>query len=266
MNYWEVVKEEAISLGVLWKAKVLPTERLCSGKNGSHCGFQLIQKKRTGHCKKQKGRKKLSVAHDNAFLFRKRLFLSQILEIIWLLLHSNETILQIQDGTGYHKDAVVSWWCKCSLVCTFTLDKQPKLVGKERRPIEVDEQYFSGRRKYNRRWLLNGDKPTNDDDGDEMCELEEWDNAAKPGMYYQDGAVFNKDVKDWLWVVGIYKSYENVRSLHVKDRTERTLECVLDKYIAPSSVVWKDEFKGYSSYAMSNFIHETVDHKEKYVD
>ena len=99
-----------------------------------------------------------------------------------------------------------------------------------------------------------------------MCDLEDWDSAAKRGMYYQDGAVFNKDVKDWLWVVGMYKSYENVRFLHVKDRTERTLKCVLDKYIAPGSVVWTDEFKGYSTYAMSNFIHETVIHKEKYVD
>ena len=99
-----------------------------------------------------------------------------------------------------------------------------------------------------------------------MSELEDWDSVAKRGIYYQDGAVFNEDVKDWLRMVDTYESYKNVRFVCVKDRTEKSIRCVLDKYIAPGSVVWTDEFKGYSVYAMSKFIDETVNHTENYVD
>ena len=98
-----------------------------------------------------------------------------------------------------------------------------------------------------------------------MSELEDWDSAAKRDTYYYDGPVFDQDVKDWLWVVGMYKSYEIVRFVRVKDRTEKTLKYVLDKYIANGNVVWMDEFKGYSAYAIFNFIHETANHKENYV-
>ena len=160
----------------------------------------------------------------------------------------------------------LSWWRKCRFISTFLLNKQPKFVGTEQHPIEFDESYCSVRRKYNRGRLLNRDKFTDDDVGDEMSELEDWDSAGKRSIYYYDGEVFNQDVKDWLWVVGMYNSYKNARSVRVKNRTERTFKYFLDKHIAHGSVVWTDKSTGYSAYAMYNYIHETANHKENYVD
>ena len=67
-------------------------------------------------------------------------------------------------------------------VCTFIFDKQSKFVGREQHAIEVDESPFLGMRNYNRVRLLNGDKSTKNDVGNEMSKLKDWDSAAKRGI------------------------------------------------------------------------------------
>ncbi len=44
------------------------------------------------------------------------------------------------------------------MVCTGILDLQSKFVGTYQQPVQIDESYFSGRRKYGRGRVLHGEK------------------------------------------------------------------------------------------------------------
>ena len=56
-------------------------------------------------------------------------------------------------------------------------------------------------------------------------------------MLLHDGAVFNEDGKDWVWVVGIYQSKERVSFIRVQNRAQETLRVVFENYVEPDSVV-----------------------------
>ena len=132
---------------------------------------------------------------------------------------------------------VVTWRRKFRMVCTMVLDMLSRFVGTDENQIQVDEFYFPGKRKYNRGRLLVGDTSKKSEHDEEKADLEDWDSAAERGLYYHNGALFNEDVKDWLWLVGICHSQGKVRFVRVRDRTEKTLKCVKDKYLEPGSVV-----------------------------
>ena len=125
-------------------------------------------------------------------------------------------------GHSIHK--IVNWWQMCRQICSVTMDKQPKFRGTSEAPIQIDEPFFSGSRKYNRGRLEKGDKRRKcarkgDNDEDEF---EEWGSM-------HDSAIYNDDSEAWLWVIGIYQSKEYVRFFRVQNRTQETVKVVLNK-------------------------------------
>lgn len=51
-----------------------------------------------------------------------------------------------------------AWYSQCRAVWSGVEYALPKLVDSEAEPIQIDESYFAGRRKYNRGRLSKGDK------------------------------------------------------------------------------------------------------------
>ncbi len=168
------------------------------------------------------------------------------------------TIRDAAQISGHSTHTIVNWWMMCRMVCTGILDIQPKFVGTDHQPVQIDESFFSGRRKYGRGRVLHGDKSRKNDDDD--GELEEW------GAHRHYGAVNDEDASDWLSVVRIYSSNEIVRFLRVQNRKQETLRFVIEKYVEPGSVVWTDSFSAYNGYSLDAYTHQTVNHSENYVD
>ena len=76
----------------------------------------------------------------------------------------------------------------------------------------------------------------------------------------------NKDDPSRKWMVCIYLSTCKVRFVRVKDRTAETLLSVIKKYVSPGSVIWIDLWRGYNALCANDFIHETVNHSQHFVD
>ena len=137
--------------------------------------------------------------------------LTQVLEIIWIFLHTQSTIRLAPHATQHRIGTIVSWWHTCRRVCSLTADEQPRFVSLPGSPLQVDELFFSGRRKYRRGRLETGDLIANRVDiknnGESDDELEGWtEKKIKRDEY--DGPMYKEDVQEWLWVVGFYQSAE----------------------------------------------------------
>jgi len=66
--------------------------------------------------------------------------------------------------TGFAKNTVLKWTGLCREVCRRVLLRQPKFTGTQDFPVQIDEAYFSGKRKYNRGRFRQGDlKPKGED-------------------------------------------------------------------------------------------------------
>lgn len=211
-------------------------------------------------------RKILSIRAGNPFLHSKdsagkhcaRLSLNQILALIWLFIYGKCTIREAVEITKHSTATVVEWWHMCRRVCTATLDLQPKFVGTHESPVQIDESYFSGKRKYNRGRMMEGDHRTDFEEiGD--WNSEQYDDDDEP-------ADFGKDSSEWKWVVGIYSSSQNVRFFRVRNRKKETLMSLITKYVAPGSVISTDEFTSYKALSSLGYVHQTVNHSKNYVD
>ena len=175
---------------------------------------------------------------DN-FIHKSNIPITQVLEIVWLFLFSQSTVRDAAAATGHSLHTIVNWWKMCRLICTLTMDKQPKFRGTSDAPIQIDESFFSGRRKYNSGRLQKGDKRrkcAQKEDGNDEDEFEEW-------VSMHDGTIYNDDSEAWLWVIGMYQSKEHVRSIRVQNRTQETVKLVLNKFVEIGSHVWTDSLK-----------------------
>ena len=94
-------------------------------------------------------------------------------------------------------------------------------------PIQIDESYFSGRRKYNRGRMLEGDKKKQSyaeyyDWGEESPEPDEQEPCPVRGKNYGRRIV-------GPWVLGLYKSSSEVRFVVIPDRSGAALLKVIKK-------------------------------------
>ena len=214
-------------------------------------------------CNHANCRKECSVTASCSFFLRAHMPISKVMEIIHLWLYGRYTVRDAAEVCGTTQNSIVRWWSMCRNVCTLVLDNEEKYVGTADQPVQVDESFFSGRRKYGRGRLQSGDTSKN---SSEEHEFDDWVSAAGSGVSIHDGPKFNEDVDSWTWVLGISESTHKVRFIRVQERDQFTLKAVLEKYIQSGSFVWTDCWKGYSSHAMDNFHHATVNHKENFVD
>ena len=52
--------------------------------------------------------------------------------------------------TGHDKHTIVDWMNMCREVRFFAINSRPTMVGTSDQPVQIDEFYFQGMRKYNR--------------------------------------------------------------------------------------------------------------------
>lgn len=86
--------------------------------------------------------------------FRKQINLSDIVTLLWLWAYSGMTVTRAAKAAGVCK----LWFDKCRNVCRVSEMALPKMRGTRDEPLQVDESYFAGRRKYNRGRLAGGDR------------------------------------------------------------------------------------------------------------
>ena len=86
-----------------------------------------------------------------------KLPLGSVLELIWYFLNSSSRIRTVAQETKHSTQTIVEWFNTCRSVCEAVIEKQPKMFRTKTHPIQIDESYFSGKHKYSRGRLLEGD-------------------------------------------------------------------------------------------------------------
>ena len=235
---------------------IIPTDLPCQ------CGANMAlrsRKQRSGNttvvwrCSKKDCRSEKSVRSNCCFLAYKRsdgrlrasLTLRKIVEVVYTWLYFEPTQRKMQKTSKCGSATVTDWLYLCREVCSHAIEKAPKLVGTLSKPVQIDEAYFSGRRKYKKGRLLSGDYGI------------AHGNTRKNN--YGDQVI-------GPWVLGIYQSASNVRFIVVPDRKSTTLLPIISKYVEKGSVVVTDEWAPYNQLNEEGYHHETVNHSENYVN
>ena len=143
---------------------------------------------------------------------------------------------------------------------------EPPFVGDETCPIQIDESYFAGRRKYSWGRLLVGDgRDINEIESDEE-EFLEWNSTPNPEYIVDATETCGQDDQTWRWVLGIYKDAEHVRFFRVKNQKLDTLVPIIEKYVSKPSWIYTDELKSYKCLNDLGYHHKTVNHSQNYVN
>jgi len=215
-------------------------------------------------CRKRNCDRQIPMRSENAFLrfegasrLRSGLPVNGVLELLWTFLYTRMTLAEVVYTTGYSEATVLVWNSRIREVCSRTIDNRPQMVGTERVPVQIDESFFSGRRKYGRGRLLAGNRSRDESVAEVIAD---W-NEQQP----EDGATYGVDDDSWAWVVGIYESKTNVRFFRVRDRTNATLVPLIRKYVAPGHID-TDLWRGYNHIVRHGFTRRTVNHTEHYID
>jgi transposase-like protein len=111
-----------------------------------------------------------------------------------------------------------------------------KKLGGSGRPVEVDETFIGGEMKN-----MHPDRKL---------------------RYTKRGGPFGKAI-----VMGLLdRDSRQVRAKVVPNVKKETLQGEILKHVVPVGTVYTDQHWGYDNLAAKRFIHETVNHMEKYVD
>ena len=128
------------------------------------CGTQMIEKRRKTtagewvpilRCTKRGCQMRRTLRTGSFFQFTDfnirtnfHLSLCQIMELMFMFV-IDIPIRQIHELTGRAETTITAWFEVCCTVCsTILLDRQ-KMVGTDDQPIQIDEAWFAGCRKYN---------------------------------------------------------------------------------------------------------------------
>ena len=275
--YVDVARDEASSLLFLQDFGILEKVEQAKCKR---CQGRLVQKFRMSgkiekpiwKCTKSTCRAQQSARRGCAFFqyedsigrIRNKLGLHEVLELVWLFATSTATSRNISNLTGRSKSTVTDWYNMCKETCGKALSIRDKLIGTHDRPVQVDEAYFSGRRKNGRGRKMHGD---DEEDEDSAVLITNDDELPENADENQDDYVqFGIDKRSWRWVVGIYQAPNSVVFERVPNRSAKTLSAVIDKYVARGSEIHSDQWSGYNCLSSLGFIHKTVNHSTNFVD
>lgn len=279
-----VLASEDTAISFLQKHGIFTADTAsCPGKKGHSCdgkmriGTRKIKKDKRSKffiCPRKNCRTSRSLRSTNNFFShrdnhgksRNNLSLVQIIHYIYEWLYSSNTVNQTVIKTGLAKRTVNKWNNLCREVCQRVILRQRKFVGTEENPVQIDEAYFSGKRKYNRGRFRKGDYKAV---GEDQARLEEercaGDKHYGPYTTIQNKRNFGGRVVG-PWVFGIYWSKFCVRFFVIPDRKGETLIPIIKAHVEPSSLVVSDEWKGYSRLEENGYVHETVCHKTHFVN
>ena len=176
---------------------------------------------------------------------RSSMTLRKIIEVVYFWLFTQPTHRQLQAISGCSAPTLVDWLNLSREVCTHAILNAPKLKRTSSRPVQIDEGYFQGRRKYSRGRLLQGDYNAN----------------VQSNRKNNYGSQVNGP-----WVLGVYESCCNVRFIVIPDRRSVTILPIIQSIVEPGSVIVTDEWAAYGCLTEAGYEHHTVNHTENYVD
>lgn len=130
------------------------------------------------------------------------------------------------------------------------------MIGTDSNPVQIDESYFQGRRKYGKGRLRDGDKQKKEE-SKKKAEMKKKEKLAEDYIF---GRVVGP------WVFGLYASPTRCRFYVVGDRSGDTLLPLVQENVVQDSTVVSDEWAGYNRLADKGYIHETVNHSKNYVN
>ena len=146
-------------------------------------------------CGRRTCRKEMTIRAGNPFSYYatnplkrdSKLELRSIPELIWHWLYAECLIRTVAAETKHSAETIVECWHTNRSVCSAVIAAEPRFKGTEAQPVQVDESYFCGRRKYSRGRLVRGDtkqtvREKSDDEEVSGCGVDdERDNLAKMG-------------------------------------------------------------------------------------
>ena len=218
----------------------------------------------TWRCVNRSCKSTRSVRDWNAFFFHEdslgrmnnKLSLCTIMEIVYSFLYTRGTLNEAIHRLGISKETVSDWYEYCRATMGRALELEPMMHGDAANPIQIDESYFSGRRKCGRGRLLQGDR-------DRAASRESDDIDEEPAQGYEHNY---GDRELGPWVVGYYAPPRTLRYRIVADRTAHTLTWLTKQIVRTGSVVVTDEWRGYNGLSEEGYVHERVNHTENYVN
>ena len=175
-----------------------------------------------------------------------KLKLVGIVEIVYLWT-IEMSITQIAKRAGYSTATVTTYLNRLREMCSRKCSERPKMIGTESEPVQIDETYTSGRRKYNRGRTLDGD-----------ARAEETESEAR-GRKRNGG-----DRVSGYWVLGLYQKGD-ARYHTVPDRKASTLLQIIQREVAVGSVIHTDEWPAYK-LTQYGYRHFKVNHQKHFVD
>ncbi len=239
------------------------------------CNVPLVRKKKDGRlgwrCSRGKCRSFHSIRKTNKFFTyrtrqgkcRSNFKLAHIIRITYYYITAPEMKLDnLQEKTGYSRQALVDWHSMIREVCSLVLPRQPKLEGSETNPIRVDGALFRGKRKSNEGRLRLGDKKSGQENN-----LPERESQLIRGESQKVSNNRNHGNRiSGPWVVAFHESWSKVRYELVDNRSSETLMPLFHKHVQEMSWVVTDEWKGYLPLLRNEFLHWSVNHSRNLVD
>lgn len=276
--YGKVYDEES-ALNFLRSHGIFDEETMpCPGVRGRVCeGFMkrkfIVTKGNTKtpvwKCGKKNCRTTRSIRSTNAFFTYRtgmgnatcNLQLKSILILLYEWLYSTHTIDVLQVRTGICRGSIVDWLNLFREVCTSFLKDEPLYAGVADDPIQIDESYFSGRRKNNVGRLQVGNiRSSNESQERAQEEVDSGNTLPTTPDRNMGGQVVGP------WVFGIYESARRVRFFVIPDRKGTTLIPLIADHCEFGSVIVSDQWSGYSRLEENGYWHQTVNHSRNFVD
>ncbi len=158
--------------------------------------------------------------------------------------------------------------------CRKIVDCQPKLVGTREHLIKIDKTYMAGRRQYGPGRSLLGDKKQQEESKLlEDVQLPDWNQNGPPKYENSenkdkntDFVLFRIDEPSWRWAVGFWASSNYCRFARVPNRSKRTLNSVINRYVESGSFIVTDMWGGYNDPADLGYYHGRLNNKKNYID
>jgi len=177
-----------------------------------------------------------------------KLSLCQIFDVVYFFL-CGTPIKYAETITGRSHSTLVDWYNMCREVCTKVTERKSQMLGTAEEPIQIDEDRFAGKRKYNRGRLLRGNRVMQSEDSDALLE-----NNRNHGSRIDGPCVFG--LKQGL----------DCRYFYVNRCDEDTLIPIIARECPQGSVIHSNKWPAYSTLKSLRFIHNTVNHQENYVN
>lgn len=228
----EAIPNKEATLQFCFDIGLIPAQRSCP-TCGANMTLMKDSKVSDGHrwyCRSRKSAKK----HEHKLSLRTGTFFEKsnmtLEEIIQIMYMwvHGHSQKQIHHELGTAQHTDVDWSSFCREVCETTIINSSEKIGGPGIVVEIDESKFA-KRKYN------------------------------VGHRVQGGWVFGGREKD---------NKRKVFMEPVENRTADTLLAVIQKWIAPGSIIWSDCWKSYDRIPSlpEGYSHYTVNHSKNFVD